>query len=199
MSGRLNRHLGKLAFAALIGAGFWFWIASRGLSLSESGRAPRKANLEVRVKDHRDAITDFRELEVVVDSIRLHSGRGSGGQIGWTSLAVSRPRIDLVKYIGKRSASVFEGEVASGSFDAVDLKLQGIEGTLKKTGGRAAVKNLVAPIRLLFSTYRESKMLIILDLTVLDMSDHPPRGYELRLRGYELYKNEKLVERIPPA
>lgn len=200
MSGRLNRHLGKLAFAALIGAGFWFWIASGGLSLSESGRAPRKANLEVRIKDHREAIADFAKLEVAIDTIRIHPKTGLKlWQIGWKELKPSQEKVDLTKYTGTRSASVFRGEGVEGSFDAVDLKLKEIEAILKKTGRKVAVKNLLTPIQLAFSIDQKNETQIILDLVVLDMSDHLPRSYELHLRGYELYKNGKLVERIPPA
>jgi hypothetical protein len=31
------------------------------------------------------------------------------------------------------------------------------------------------------------------------MSDHPARGYELSLKGYELMTNGKLMQRIPPG
>lgn len=41
--------------------------------------------------------------------------------------------------------------------------------------------------------------MIVLDLMVLDMSDHPPQGYELGLNGYEVYSNGKLVDKIPPG
>jgi hypothetical protein len=34
---------------------------------------------------------------------------------------------------------------------------------------------------------------------VLDMSDHPPRSYELAINGYELYTNGKLIDKIPPG
>ena len=40
---------------------------------------------------------------------------------------------------------------------------------------------------------------MIIDLTVLDMSDHPPRGYELAIQGYELFTNGKLIQKIPPG
>jgi hypothetical protein len=40
---------------------------------------------------------------------------------------------------------------------------------------------------------------IILDLTVMDMSDHPPQAYELQWAGYEVYSNGKLIDKIPPV
>jgi hypothetical protein len=33
----------------------------------------------------------------------------------------------------------------------------------------------------------------------MDMSDHPPRGYELGLKGYELITNGKRIEKVPPG
>jgi hypothetical protein len=41
--------------------------------------------------------------------------------------------------------------------------------------------------------------LVIIDLSVMDMSDHPPATYELQLAGYEVYRNGKLVDKIPPG
>jgi len=34
---------------------------------------------------------------------------------------------------------------------------------------------------------------------VLDMSDHPPRGYELGVQGYEIYTDGKLAAKVPPG
>jgi hypothetical protein len=31
------------------------------------------------------------------------------------------------------------------------------------------------------------------------MSDHPPRGYELEIQGYELFTNGKLIQKVPPG
>jgi hypothetical protein len=42
-------------------------------------------------------------------------------------------------------------------------------------------------------------VVVILDLEVLDLSDHPGRGYDLRVRGYELFANGELLEKVPPG
>ena len=198
MTGALRRHFGKLAVAVLAGMAAWVWTARGDLSFPQSPPPLQKPNLEVRIKDHREAIADFGNLEVTVDSIRIRPRSLLGFPAGRTVLKPSLEKIDITNYLGARAASVFKGRVNQGSFDGIDLRLKGIEGRLKK-GGSAAVKNLVTPVRLLFSTDKENNTLIILDLTVLDVSDHPPQGYELHLRGYELYRNGKLVERVPPA
>jgi len=61
------------------------------------------------------------------------------------------------------------------------------------------VKNALTPIKLYFSVEPKGETVIILDLVVLDMSDHPSRGYELGLKGYALYLNGKLIDKIPPG
>ena len=156
--------------------------------------------LEIRIKDHRDAIRDFSRLEIAIDKVRISPKAGAKfWQTGWKDLTPFPDKIDLTKYTGKRSAAIFRGEVAQGSFEGVHLKLKEIEGVLKKTKGKAAVKNAVTPIRLGFSIGPKGETLLILDLTVLDMSDHPGRGYELHLKGYELYGDGKLIDKVPPG
>jgi hypothetical protein len=108
-------------------------------------------------------------------------------------------KIDLTKYTGKRSATIFRGAVRQGNFGAIDLKLKGVEGVLKKTGSQVPVKNLLRPITLSFSTHQKETTSIVLDLAVMDMSDHPPRSYELLIKGYELYANGKLIDKAPPG
>ena len=41
--------------------------------------------------------------------------------------------------------------------------------------------------------------MVVIDLSLMDMSDHPPATYELQLAGYEIYNNGKLVDKIPPG
>jgi hypothetical protein len=41
--------------------------------------------------------------------------------------------------------------------------------------------------------------LLVVDLTVTDLSDHPPRGYELSVKGLELFSNGKRIQKIPPG
>lgn len=156
--------------------------------------------LEVRIKDHREAIEDFSKLHITTDQILIRSKPGfKFWQSGWKSLAVSPETIDLTKYVGKNSARAFRGGVDPGSFDAIDLKLKEIDGILKKSQRRAQIKDLVGPLKLPFEVRTESETIIILDLVVLDVSDHPPNAYELGVKGYELYTNGKLVDRIPPG
>ena len=70
---------------------------------------------------------------------------------------------------------------------------------LKKNRRKVPVKNTIGPFKLAYDVRPNTVTLLILDLVVTDMSDHPPGGYELSLRGYELFLNGKLVEKIPPG
>src|SRR5437773_10467023 len=64
--------------------------------------------LEVRIKDHREAIGDFAKLILNVDEVLISPKPGlMFWQSGWKRLAVSRQSIDLTKYVGKDSAPVF--------------------------------------------------------------------------------------------
>jgi hypothetical protein len=70
---------------------------------------------------------------------------------------------------------------------------------LKKNQNNLPVKNTIGPVKLSFTVPPQGETVLIIDLTVLDMSDHPPRGYELAIQGYELFTNGKLIQKIPPG
>ncbi|HEU4341926.1 MAG TPA: DUF4382 domain-containing protein [Candidatus Binatia bacterium] len=156
--------------------------------------------LEIRVKDHREAIGDFDKLILTIEAILISPKPGlKFWQTRWKSLDPTTKSFDLTKYVGAESVRIFQGALDPGKFDAVNLKLKKTSGLLKKSGGDAPIKNLLGPIRLPFEVRAQGETQIVLDLVVLDMSDHPPQGYELAVRGYELYTNGKLVDRVPPG
>jgi hypothetical protein len=158
-----------------------------------SGKPTGKGNLEIRVKDHRAAIDDFAKLEVPVELIRL---KPSGS---WIDLKPELASFDLTAYKKGNSVTLFKGEIESASFEGFHLKLGKIGGALKKKNGPAQVKNGVGPIQLSFSVATDKPTLLIIDLEVLDLSDHSGRGYELHINGYEHFMNGKLIDRVPPA
>jgi uncharacterized protein DUF4382 len=164
-----------------------------------SGSASQ-GTLEVRIKDHREAIGDFAKLMLNIDDILISPKTGLlFWQSGWKSLAAPSVPIELTKYVGKNSAPVFRGSIDAGSFEAIHLKLKEVNGVLKKNQRRAQVKDLVGPIKLPFEIRARGETIIVLDLVVLDMSDHPPQAYELGVKGYELYTNGKLIDKVPPG
>ena len=156
--------------------------------------------LEIQIKDHRDAIGDFAKLNIVIDKILISPKAGVKiWQTGWKELSASPDTVDLTKYIGKPTAKVLRSSVDAGSFDAFHLKLNKIDGVLKKNQKNAPVKNTIGPVKLAFDVPVKGETILVIDLTVVDLSDHPPRGYELGIKGYELYTNGKLIGKIPPG
>ena len=155
--------------------------------------------LEIRIKDHREAITDFARFLITVEKISLSPKPGIlFWQRRWKDLPVLSPPIDLTQYLGQKTAVVFRHKIESGSFDGFELRIKSIEAA-RKDRSTAPVKNTVGPIKLSFHVPVHGETLLVLDLVVTDFSDHPPRGYELGLRGYELYTDGKLVDRVPPG
>jgi hypothetical protein len=169
--------------------------------MSQAGAAqPAQGMLEIQIKDHRDAIGDFSQLKIVVDKFSLSPAAGlKFWRVGWYDLTPTFDSVDLTQYIGKKSARIYRGALDVGRFDAFHLKIKTIEGVLKKNRRAAPVKNSLAPVMLGFEVRSQTETLMIIDLAVTDFSDHPPRGYELGLRGYELYTAGKLIAKVPPG
>ena len=196
---RIGYRLALVVAAAMAVA---FWADSTG---AEDGAdrtvAQAAGTLEVRVKDHRDAIDDFRSVELRFGRLRLApDARMRSTDPGWLELAPQLDRMDLTRYKdGSAAATVYRGALPPGRFAAVDLQVTGIRGILRKTGTADKVKNAVAPIRLGFEIKPATATVVILDLDLLDLSDHPGRGYELLIKGYELYENDRLLQKIPPG
>jgi hypothetical protein len=156
--------------------------------------------LEIQIKDHRDAIGDFSKLNIAIEKLLISPQPGlKFWRAGWHELKAIPDTIDLTLYAGGTGVRVYRGAIDAGGFDAFHLKVKTIEGLLKKNKHGAAVKNTVGPVKLTFNVAAQGETLLIIDLVVSDFSDHPPRGYELGVKGYQLFTNGKLVEKIPPG
>jgi hypothetical protein len=170
------------------------------LAAPAAGAAESQGTFEVRIKDHREAIGDFSQLTLTFGELLISPKPGlKFWQSGWKGLAAAREAIDLTKYVGKSSVRIFRGSLNTGAFDAIHLKLKEISGLLKKGQRNTKIKNTVGPIKFSFEIRPQGETTIVLDLVVLDMSDHPPRDYELAVKGYELYTNGKLIDKVPPG
>jgi len=181
-------------------AGFWLWQAG-GLPEPLQAFLPSPmGTLEIRLKDHREAIGDFAKLEVSVMAVRLgpKSAR-TAAKAKWKDLSPLVKKVDLTRYTGQDSAVIFNGKLERGHFEAIHLKLDPVKGTLKNNQKEVPIENLISPIKLPFSIHPRTETGIVLDLVVVDISDHPPRGYELHIKGYELYTGGRLIEKIPPV
>ena len=171
-----------------------------GVSNQVQAAEREQAILAIQIKDHRDAIGDFENLIVTIDKIAVSPKPGLKiWQTGWKEFAATSEPVDLTKYVGRKTAQVFRAPIDAGAFDAFHLKIKNTAGVLKKAQRKAPVKNTIGPFKLAYEVRPNTETLLILDLVVSDMSDHPPRGYELSLKGYELFMNGKLIERIPPG
>jgi hypothetical protein len=161
---------------------------------------PEQGAFEIRIKDHREAIDDFSRLLLTIDRIAISPKPGLRfWQTSWKEFSPSQASLDLTKYVGKQSAKIFRADIDAGAFDAFHLKIKSVDGLLKKNQRSAPVKNTIGPVKLSFDIAARGETVLVLDLTVIDFSDHPPRGYELSVKGYELYSNGKLVDKIPPG
>ncbi len=180
---------------------YQFYPSERFPDAGREARAQPEGTLEVRVKDHRDAIDDFKSVDLSLGKLRLApSPRLRSSDPGWLELVPRIDRMDLTRYKdGTASATVYRGTLRPQRFAAVDLQITGIRGILRKTGVADRVKNAVGPIRLDFELKPAVTTVVILDLELLDLSDHPGRGYELLIKGYELYQDDKLLQKIPPG
>ncbi|MGH7798630.1 MAG: DUF4382 domain-containing protein [Candidatus Binatia bacterium] len=183
-----------LVFLCALAFALCLWVA---LPFAAEGA---QGILEVRIKDHRDAIGDFARLDIIIDKILISPKAGLRfWQTGWRELAPSPATFDLTQYVDAKTVRVFRGPVESGSFDAFHVKLKSIDGVLKKTQKTAPVENTVGPVKLSFQVPSNGETLLVLDLAVTDLSDHPPRGYELSVKGLELFTDGKLIQKIPPG
>ena len=186
---------------------FWIWtillalgVAGTALWMQSLSSSSGTGILEVRVKDHREAIDDFETLQFRVEVLRLGPKTGlKSTDPGWKELAPIPMEIDLTRYKGDFSVRIFRGDLEPSSFQALHLKIGALKGKLRKPGASSPLRNRIGPVRLPFLIFADRVTLIVLDLVVLDLSDHPSRGYELHLKGYELYVDGKLMDRVPPA
>lgn len=178
-------------------------IASVPFVLSHCGPAESDnpaGTLEIRVKDHRDAIDDFKLLVLTIGGLRLSPDASlKSTDPGWIELVPKVDHFDLTHYKGGDSLIIYQGDPGSQRFAAIDLKISQTQGILAETAAPAEVQNKIRPIRLEFATEPGRLVVVVLDLEVLDLSDHPGRGYDLQIRGYELLANGELLEKVPPG
>lgn len=170
------------------------------IAATSCSRQGDKGTLAVRIKDHEEAIGYFSKVNIVVEAIRLSPKVGfKFWRLGWLTLIPSLAELDLTQFVNNSGVTVFKGEVDAGSFEAFDLKIRRVQGILRQGSKEVPIASKVTPVALSFSVNPGEVTMIIIDLSLMDMSDHPPATYELQLAGYEVYNNGKLVDKIPPG
>jgi hypothetical protein len=119
--------------------------------------------------------------------------------MGWMEINPVLGQFDLTQFVNNSGVTVFRGAIDSGSFEAFDLEIRSVRGILTKGSREVPIENKVTPVALTFSMNPGELTLVVIDLSLMDMSDHPPATYELQLAGYEVYNNGKLVDKVPPG
>lgn len=166
---------------------------------STDGDSPT-GTLEIHLTDHREAIGDFARLDVEIDTVRLHPKRLlSLRQSDWLDLQPAVASVDLTQVTDERTIAIWRGALPAGRFEALHLRLKRAGGELEESAETVPVADEARPIRLPFDIRANDVTRVVVDLVVLDMSDHPKRGYEVHVRGYELYYNDTLAEKVPPG
>jgi hypothetical protein len=153
-------------------------LALLGLSCSSSTSEP--GQVEVRVWDHREAIGDFRSLQLNITALSLHPA-GLPRTEGWIELEPTVQSLDLTQYVGGPEATIAQTRVKAGSYNAVRLVIAQASGVLTD-GQPVEVKVNFEVAALDFQVSSDQPTILGLDLVVLDLSDHAGQGYELNLR-----------------
>ncbi len=136
--------------------------------------------VEVRLTDHREAIEDFSVLKVRALRVRLHREWVSKDQ-AWITLPGQSRTVDLRRVTGGRSMTLLQGQALTGDYDGVDLKVEVLNARLHR-GGQPKVALEMTPVAVQFQVQEGKKAVLTLDLIVLDLSDHPSKGYVIRVR-----------------
>lgn len=150
------------------------------LACSPTRPAAAQSTLEVRIKDHREAIEDFRALHVTIPGLAIHHA-GAARDRGWLELQPIESRIDLTRYVGDRYFVLTQQPVPAGRYDGIRLTIERAEGVLK-TGERVEVTVSLSPVALIFTARAEQPTVLLLDLVVVALSDEPGGGYELHIK-----------------
>ncbi|HXV42117.1 MAG TPA: DUF4382 domain-containing protein [Anaerolineae bacterium] len=134
----------------------------------------------MRVRDHREVIGDFSELWLTFSTMGIHP-TGQPRSEGWIEFKPSVQRLDLTQYVEGREAVIAQAAPDMGVYNAVRLQVDQVSATLTN-GQPVEVQVNFETAALDFRVQEGRTTVLVLDLVVLDLSDHPGQGYELQLR-----------------
>lgn len=172
----------------MYGPTFFCWGAAAVLLLggtvacsAETKHTSDHGQLEVRVKDHREAIGDFRRLHLDISKIGIQSGLRPQAS-AWLLFTPARRRVDLTQLLEERYAVLLTEDVPAAQYRWIMLDIDIAEGDLKD-GRRSSIEAFDDPVAFPFRIASEKKTLLTVDLIVVDVSDHPGKEYELHIRN----------------
>lgn len=170
-----------------VGSGLLCWGAVAVLLLggaaacsAETQHASDHGQLEVRVKDHREAIADFRRLELDISQIGIQGGLRPQAS-AWVLFAPSRRNVDLTQLVDGKYAILLTEDAPAARYRWIRFDLEQVEGVLKN-GRRPHMKVFDDPVAYPFRIVSGKRTVLTIDLTVVDVTDHPGKGYELHIR-----------------
>ncbi|MFQ5801711.1 MAG: DUF4382 domain-containing protein [Candidatus Methylomirabilales bacterium] len=170
-----------------VGSGLLCWGAVAVLLLggaaacsAETQHASDHGQLEVRVKDHREAIADFRRLELDISQIGIQGGLRPQAS-AWVLFAPSRRNVDLTQLVDGKYAILLTEDTPAARYRWIRFDLEQVEGVLKN-GRRPHMKVFDDPVAYPFRIVSGKRTVLTIDLTVVDVTDHPGKGYELHIR-----------------
>lgn len=140
-----------------------------------------RGNLEVRLKDHREAIADFDRLELGISRVGIQ--RGPRPQAAaWIFVPPSNGRVDLTRLVEGRYAVILNEEVPAGEYRWVRIDLERAEGLLKD-GTRPRIEVFDDPVAFNFAVAAGETTAVTIDMIVLDLREHPGKGYALHIQS----------------
>lgn len=151
------------------------WLGA-GCGSSSSGLG----SLEVRIRDHQEAIDHFNELWLTFSGLDIHP-TGQPRTEGWIELEPSLRELDLTEYVEGPEAVIVQATVEAGAYNAVRLTVDQASGTLTD-GQQTEVEVNLDPVALDFQIRGGQTTTLVLDIVVLDVSEHSGPRYELHIR-----------------
>ena len=139
-----------------------------------------KGKVKVFLTDHREAIDDFYSLVVEVDKIRFHKKDFASGE-GWIDVDCEKKLFDLTQYKDGKLFQLVEVELFEGKYDAIELLISKAYGT-PEGESELSIPVDIGIVRMIFAISPKQTLKLILDLTVLDVSDHPGKKWVIILK-----------------
>jgi hypothetical protein len=150
-----------------------------GLNLGACTQAPQEGVVQVRFSDHRDAIGDFSQFLVEIDSIELHS-KDHPVDSAWITLEPQVHQVDLTQLVGEVYRQVLEQRLAANAYNAIRVNLSGVHGLLV-TGEEIILDDFSEIARVEFNLAKDEAVGLLVDLKVQSQHDHLDGTYVLLL------------------
>jgi hypothetical protein len=180
--GRDTREIGRRVAFWLLFWGAMAVLLFGGIAAcsTETQHAPDRGQLEVRVKDHREAIADFRRLEFNISQIGIQGGLRPQAS-AWMLFAPSKRNVDLTQLVGGKYAVLLMEDAPAARYRWISFDLEGVQGILKN-GRRPHIKVFDDPVAYPFRIVSGKRTILTIDFIVVDVTDHPGKGYELHIQ-----------------